>query len=296
MQESFRLPEVRLTMAIRIVTDSVADLPPAIASANDVSVVPLYVMIGSESFRDGIDIDADDFYSRLVKNSKLPTTSQPSVFDFRKAYELLLDEGHHVVSIHVSSKLSGTITSATQAKTSLGNPHQIEIVDSQLAGGALGLLALDASRWAKEADDHVEMAQRARRAIAANSGYVVVDTLRFLQMGGRIGKAQALVAGMLSFKPIVCIRDGEVHPVERPRTRRRAVARLTSIVRDLAPIQTLHLSYTTGRDGAMAIREELSSLVPPGQIIESRLGPVLGTHLGPNALSVALTRSLPTPA
>lgn len=281
-------------MAIRIVTDSVADLPPAIAGANDISVVPLYVMIGGESLRDGIDIGADEFYSRLARISKLPTTSQPSVFEFRTAYERLLDEGHHIVSIHVSSKLSGTMTSATQAKTSLGNPYQIEIVDSQLAGGALGLLAIDASRWAKGMNDHIEVAQRVRRAIAANSGYVVVDTLKYLQMGGRIGKAQALVGGMLSFKPIVCIRDGEVHPVERPRTRNRAVARLTTIVRESAPIRMLHLSYTTGRDGAMAIRDDLSSLVPPDQILESRLGPVLGTHLGPNALSVALTRSHPT--
>lgn len=282
-------------MAIRIVTDSVADIPDSVARSHDITVIPLYVLLGKESLKDGVDIGADEFYSRLVRLSELPTTSQPSVFDFRDVYGRLLDEGHHVVSIHVSSKLSGTINSATQAKTSLGNPSEVEIVDSQLAGGAMALLALDAARWANEADDHIEVAQRVRRAIPAYSGYVVVDTLKYLQMGGRIGKAQALVGGMLSFKPIVCIRDGEVHPVERPRTRTRAIARLTAIVRELTPIRMLHLSYTTGRDGTMTIRDELSSLVPPEQIFESRLGPVLGTHLGPNAISVALTRSLSTP-
>ena len=282
-------------MAIRIVTDSVADLPPAIASANDISVVPLYVLIGDESFRDGVDIDADEFYSRLITVSKLPTTSQPSALDFARVYRRLIDQGHDIVSVHVSAKLSGTVNSAAQAKAGIGEPHRIEIVDSLLAGGSLGLLALSASRWAKESTSHNDVAQRVRSSAPAYAGYVMVDTLKYLEMGGRIGKAQAFLGSLLNFKPIVCIRDGEVHPVERPRTRRRAISRLTAIARELAPIRMLHLSYTTGQDGAVAVRNELTGLVPPDQIIESRFGPVLGTHLGPNALSVALARSLPTP-
>lgn len=123
----------------------------------------------------------------------------------------------------------------------------------------------------------------------------MVDTLKYLEMGGRIGQAQAFLGSLLNFKPIVCIRDGEVQPVERRRARRRAISRLTATVRELAAIRMLHLSHTTGRAGTMAIRDELSSLAPPDQIFESRLGPVLGAHLGPNALSVGLSRSRPTP-
>ena len=150
------------------------------------------------------------------------------------------------MSVHVSSKLSGTITSATQAKLHLAIQTKSKSSTRNLPADPWGYWPSTPHAGPRKWDDHIEVAQRVRRAIAANSGYVVVDTLKYLQMGGRIGKAQALVGGMLSFKPIVCIRDGEVHPVERPRTRRRAVARLTSIVRELVPIRMLHLSYTTG--------------------------------------------------
>ncbi len=119
---------------------------------------------------------------------------------------------------------------------------------------------------------------------------VTVDTLKYLAMGGRIGKVQALLGWVLQFKPIVGIRDGETHPVDRPRTRRRAQARIVELVRDLAPIHQLHVSYCTGRDNALAIRDELADLVESERLIESRFGPVLGTHLGPNTIGVAVTR------
>ena len=148
-------------MAIRIVTDSVSDLPSSVARVNDITVVPLYVIIGSETYKDGVEIDADRFYSRLVELSNLPSTSQPSVADFQEVYQGLLDQGHQIVSIHASSKLSGTFNSATQARESLDAASQIEIVDSQLAGGAQALLALSGAGWAREMSDFREVARRA---------------------------------------------------------------------------------------------------------------------------------------
>ena len=277
-------------MAIRIVTDSCSDLPPEAARASGIVVVPLYVIIDGETYRDGVDIDADRFYSLLEELPSLPTTSQPTVADFQEVYQGLLDQGHQVVSIHVSAKLSGTLNSAVQAKASLGDPPQIEIVDSQLAGGAQALLALSAAQWAREMSDHCEVAQRVHRSIGRNHSFVVVDTLKYLQKGGRIGKAQAFVGGVLSFKPIISIRDGEAHPVERPRTRRRARARIIEMVRGLAPISQMHISYSTGRDYALAVRDELADLVEPEHLLMSRFGPVLGTHLGPNTIGVAVTQ------
>lgn len=283
-------------MAIRIVTDSVSDLPASAALANDITVVPLSVTIGGETYRQGVDFDPDRFYSRLATLPNLPTTSQPSVADFRQVYRRLLDEGHRVVSIHVSSKLSGTVNAASQAKASLGVPRGIEIVDSRLAGGALALLALSAARWAREMSDHRGTARLAQQSIGKNHGYAVVDTLKYLNMGGRIGKAKAVAGGLLQIKPIVVIRGGEVQPLERPRTRRRAMARIVEIVRELAPIQQLHVSYTTGRARALAVRDELAGLVEPGDIVEARFGPVLGTHLGPNTIGVAVTQASRTEA
>ncbi len=277
-------------MTIRIVTDSVSDLPPSAARASDITVVPLYVAIGSETYRDGVDITADRFYSLLEELPSLPTTSQPSVADFQEVYRRLLDQGHRIVSIHVSAKLSGTLNSAAQARESLGAASEIEIVDSQLAGGAQALLAISAARWAREMSDHREVARRVERSVGQNHGFVVVDTLKYLAKGGRIGKAQAFLGGALQFKPILSIRDGEAHPVDRPRTRRRAMARIVEIVRELAPIRRMHVSYTTGREHALAIRHEVADLVEPERLIESRFGPVLGTHLGPNTIGVAVTQ------
>ena len=134
------------------------------------------------------------------------------------------------------------------------------------------------------------LTRRVERSIERNHGFVVVDTLKYLAMGGRIGKVQALLGGVLQFKPIVGIRDGETHPVGRPRTRRRAQRRIIELVRELAPIHQLHLSYSTGRDKALAIRDELADLVESERPIESPFGPVFGTHLGPNTIGVAATQ------
>ena len=277
-------------MAIRIVTDSVADLPPALARANDITVIPCYVIIGSETYRDGVEITADRFYSRLQGLSRLPSTSQPTIADFQEVYQRLLDQGHQIVSIHVSSKLSGTVNSATQARAALGDSSPIEIVDSQMASAPMALAVLTGAQLARELADHREVARRVRQSLVRNHGFVLVDTLEYLQRGGRIGKAQAFLGGMLKVKPILTIRDGEVHPVERPRSLQRAKSRIIEMARELAPIRQVNVSYSTERVQALALRAELAELVDPEHLIESRFGPVLGTYLGPNALGVAVTQ------
>lgn len=277
-------------MAIKIVTDSVADLPPALASANGITVVPAYVIIGDETLRGGVDITADGFYERLATLSRLPTTSQPTIADFHEVYQRLLDQGHQIVSIHCSSKLSGTVNSATQAKAALGDGAPIEVVDSELASAPEGLVALNAAQWANEASDCHELARRVRQSLSSFRCYVLLDTLEYLQKGGRIGKAAAFLGGMLKVKPILTIQDGEVHPVERPRSRERGRARLVELVRGLAPIRQINISYSTDREQALALRAELASMVDPDCLIESRFGPALGTYVGPNALGVSVTQ------
>ena len=280
-------------MAIRIVTDSSADLAPALAQANDITVIPCYVIIGSETYKDGVEITADRFYSRLEGLSRLPTTAQPSVADFQEVYQRLLDQGHQIVSVHISSKLSGTLNSASQAKASLGDSVDIEIVDSQLASAPMALAVLSAAQWARESTDFMEVARKVRQSLVRNHGFVMMNTLEYLQKGGRIGKAQAFLGGMLKVKPILSIRDGEVHPVERPRSLERAKNRLVDLAKELAPIRQINISYSTDRVQALGIRAQLAELVAPEHLIESRFGPVLGTYVGPNALGVAVTQGSP---
>ena len=277
-------------MAIRIVTDSASDLPVALAAANDVTVVPAYVIIGNETYRDGVEISADRFYERLGTMPRLPSTAQPSVADFQETYQRLLDDGHQIISVHVSGKLSGTVNSANQARAALGDTSQIEIVDSQLASAPLTLAALNAARWAREMTDYRELARKLRMSLSRYQTYVLVDTLEYLQKGGRIGKAQAFLGGMLKVKPILTIQDGEVYPVERPRSRERGRARLVEMVRQLAPLYQVNVIYSTDRAQALGVRAELAEMTSPEHLIESRFGPVLGTYLGPNALGVAVTQ------
>ena len=277
-------------MAIRIVTDSVSDLPPALAQANDITVIPCYVVIGNETYKDGVEITADRFYSRLPDLPRLPSTSQPTIADFQETYQRLLDQGHQIVSVHVSAKLSGTLNSAVQAKAALGDSSDIEIIDSQSASAPMGLVVLDAARIARESSDLQEVVRQTRLSLQKQHGFVMVDTLEYLQKGGRIGKAQAFLGGMLKVKPILTIRDGEVHPLERPRSLERAKNRLVEMAQTLAPIRQINISYSTDRVQALGIRAQLAELVSPENLVESRFGPVLGTYVGPNALGVAVTQ------
>ena len=280
-------------MAIRIVTDSCSDLPLEMARNNGITVLPLYVHIGNYTYRDGVDIDADRFYSLLEPLPSLPTTSQPSVHDFLGVYQQLLDEGHQIVSIHVSGKLSGTLNSAIQARELLGASAPVAVVDSRLAGGAQALMVMDACQWVRAASDVSEVCQRAVSSRERYLGFVLMDTMKYLQRGGRIGRTRALLGGALQIKPIISIRDGEAHLVERPRTRRRAVARVIDIVRKQAPLSRIHVSYTTGREQVLDVIGGLADLVEPENRIESRFGPVLGAHLGPNTIGVAVSRLMP---
>ena len=278
-------------MVIRVVTDSSADLPPELAQRWHITVLPCYVIVDDVTYKDGVDLTHDRFYQQLASNTRLPTTAQPSAADFQQVYEELLGQGHQVISIHVSSKLSGTLNSAEQAKASLAEAAPIEIIDSQLASIPLGLAVLAAAEQAEQADSYQQVAVKVRRDLPLTHGFFLLDTLEFLQKGGRIGKAQAFLGSMLSVKPILKLQDGEAHPVERPRTWDRGARRMLELVRELAPVRQLAVIHSTEPERAAELREQLSDLLPADQVISARFGPTLGTYLGPNALGVALTQT-----
>ena len=285
-------------MAIRIVTDSSADLPPHLTQRWDITVLPCYVIFDDQTYRDGADITADDFYLRLVASPRLPTTAQPSVADFQSVYHDLLGQGHEIISIHISGKLSGTLNSAHQARAALGDEDasRVEIVDSQLASIPLGLVVLAASRQAEDANSHQVLAEKVSQDLPLAQCYFAVDTLEYLRKGGRIGKAQAFIGSILNVKPILSIRDGEAHPVERPRNRERALRRLVELTRERSPHQQLAVIHSTDPEQAEKLLAYLSDLLPPDQVVAARFGPTLGTYLGPRALGVAMIRANDIPS
>jgi DegV family protein with EDD domain len=279
-------------VAIKIVIDSTADMPSALVQEYGITVVPLNVHFGTEVFRDSIEISPDEFYKRLASSPKLPTTSQPTVGDFLDVYQELSKATDEIVSIHVSGKLSGTLNSANQAKGQYTGNARIEVVDSEHVSMGLGMVAIAASKAAQGGASIEDVVKEAKQTIPKVQFVGLVDTLEYLEKGGRIGKAQALVGSILRLKPLLTVKDGEVHPLEKIRTRSKGIDRLCDIVKEHAPLESLAVVYTTTPDDAAQLADRLRPLVPSGDIPISQVGPVVGTHAGPGVLGISLTQKI----
>ena len=277
-------------MTVKVITDSTADLPPALAEELGITVVPLNVHFGTEVYRDGVEITADEFYRRLVTASRLPTTSQPTPGDFLSAYDEMGQTTDEILSVHISAKLSGTMNSATQALEEYGGACRIEIIDSLQGSMGLGMLAIAAAEAARRGDSLDDVVTETRATIPKVGFIGLLDTLEYLEKGGRIGKAQAFMGSLLRIKPLLTIRDGEAHPLERARTRAKGVDRMCELVQEQMPLKDLAVVYTTTPDEAQALAQRLQSYLPQGEVILSQVGPVVGTYLGPGVLGVALRK------
>ncbi|MGI2335885.1 MAG: DegV family protein [Dehalogenimonas sp.] len=276
-------------MAVRVVTDTTADLPPAILSELGIIAVPLYVRFGEKVYKDGIGITQDEFYARLPVDPVHPNTSQPSPQDFLDVYEKLAAEGNdEIISIHISKKLSGTWDSAMQAKQMLEGKASVEVVDSVSVTMGLGLLALMAGRMAKEGRSLAEIKAEVEKAVPQIHVLALFDTLKYLAAGGRIGKAKALVGSMLNVKPVLIVKDGEMHPAGQVRSRAKGIERLVEWTGSFKNIADVSVGHTTTPEDMDKLAELLSGIVPQDKIIKARLGTALGTHAGPGTLFVAL--------
>jgi DegV family protein with EDD domain len=276
-------------LAVRIVTDSTADLPPQFGRDLGISVVPLSVIFGKDVFREGIDISHDLFYDKLIHGKVLPTTSAPSVGDFLEVYERLLKETNEIVSVHISSKLSATCDNAYQAARILADRGaRVEVVDSQVISLGLMFVALAAARAAQEGGDIDQVKAAAERSKKHIHIHVMLDTLEYVRRGGRIGRARAFLGAMLRVKPMLALRDGDVHPEERVRTKRHAIERLFQIATSYASVREVAIGYSTNAQDARDFERRLAEVMPNVNIWVARFGPVLGTHGGPGALGVGL--------
>jgi DegV family protein with EDD domain len=275
-------------MPVRIVTDSTADLPPELAKKLNIKVVPLNVHFDMDTYKDGIDLTSAEFFKKLVAAPKLPTTSQPSVGEFLEAYKALAASGDPVVSIHISEKLSGTMNSARQARDALGSAGRVEVIDSLVCSIALGVIVLEAAEAANADADLQTVIARTRDAVFKCKLIATLDTLEYLAKGGRIGKAQSFLGGLLQVKPIIQVKE-VVEPVERVRTRQKAIERLLELVKELGPAKRLAVLHADAADDAARIARELRSLLPEGQEpVVSWIGPVIGTYAGPKAVGVGV--------
>ena len=275
-------------MAVRIVTDSTSDLPPALARELGISVVPLSVIFGDEAFREGLDISQDEFYDKLVRSRVLPTTSAPSVGDFLAVYEPLLKETDEIVSIHISSKLSATHNNACRAAKQLAERGaRVQVIDSQSVSFGLTFMAAAAARAAVSGAGIDDICKLARSMAPRIRIIVVLDTLEYLRRGGRIGRARAFLGAVLRVKPLLSLREGEVHPEERVRTKRHALDRIFQIVTSYS-VSEAAIGYSTNAEDAEEMKRRLEEALPGVQVHLQRLGPVIGVHAGPGVLGVGV--------
>lgn len=276
---------------LHLVTDSTSDLLADGARALGASVVPLTVRFGEEQFRDGVDIDADTFYRRLSTSSVNPTTSQPSPEQFAQVYrELLRNDGDQVVSVHIAGKLSGTLQSASLAAQEF-DAGRVHVVDSLSVSAGIQLLLRQAARDRDDGADAATVVQNLERTRERLIVYVLLDTLTYLQRGGRIGRAQAFLGGVLNVKPLLQIHLGEVEPVARVRSRQQGMAKMVELVRGLGPLQSVAMMHTTVPEAADEMRSKLVGVLPEMEISLGQLGPVVGTYGGPGAIGVAGLRA-----
>jgi DegV family protein with EDD domain len=254
-------------MAVKIVTDSSVDLSPKLAGELGITVVPLYVRFGNEVYRDQIDISADKFYQRLQHDPVHPSTTQPTPQDFANAYEKVAPKADGIVSVHISAKLSGTCNSALQGKKmreEVGPICPIEVIDSQTLTMGLGIICIAAAKVANDGGSMEEVMDVVKQMIPRIHILFILDTLKYLALGGRIGKAKALLGSVLNVKPILAIKDGEVVPAGQVRSRSKGVDRLFEFVQSASNIQDLAIIYNTTPDEAQTLAERVAPVFGSG--------------------------------
>ena len=276
---------------IALVTDSTAYIPKKLCEKYDLTVTPQVLIWGEDTYQDGVDIQPDEFYARLKTAKVMPTTSQVPPATMKSTFEALISKGHDVLGIFISSKLSGTIQSAMQAKEMIGKAgEKVTYLDSKSTSMALGFQVLAVARAIEEGanlDDAIAVAEKARE----NTGvFFAVDTLEFLHRGGRIGGAQRFLGTALNMKPVLAVEDGRVEAVERIRTKNKALERVLELVTEQtqgkSPIRLASL-HAYAEEEAKTLLDKASKTMNAAESLLTTVSPVVGTHAGPGTVGLA---------
>jgi DegV family protein with EDD domain len=274
-------------MAVKIVTDTLSDITSDMAKQLDIKVVPLYVRFGDKVYKDRVEMTTEKFYDALQHDSNWPSTTQPTPNDFFEVFDKLADETDEILCITLSHKLSGTYDSACAAKRQMVKSCRVEVIDSMTVAMGLGTIVIDAAKQVQNGAKMDDIITRVRQNMEHSFIVMYFDTLKYLAKGGRIGRAQGLLGSLLSYKPILCIRDGEVSPVTRVRSRQAGMDYLYNYVKGLKNIQELAVEHATTPEVAEELRDRLNDFFPKERIVISTVSPVIGTYSGPYVFCVA---------
>jgi DegV family protein with EDD domain len=276
---------------IALVTDSTAYIPPEIVDRYSLTVVPQVLIWGENTYQDGVDIQPDEFYSRLQNSKIMPTTSQVSIASMKTTFEDLTGKGYHVIGIFISSKFSGTIQSAIQAIDMMGSAGKnVTILDSLSTSMALGFQVLAAARVLEDGANLEDVIATAEKARDHTGVFFAVDTLEFLHRGGRIGGAKRFFGTALNVKPVLTLNDGHIEAVEQIRTKKKAIARVMELVEEQVKGRSpIHLAslHANAEAEAKELLEMASKRVDVSESIFTTVSPVVGTHAGPGPVGLA---------
>ena len=279
-------------MTVKIVTDSGSDITQEEAKKLGITVVPVYLRFGDEVYRDGVDIDSDEFYRKLMTNPVHPSTAAPSPGDFAKVYEEAAQETGEIVSIHITSKHSAVCDAALAGKEIAERKGcRIEVIDSKGVTMWQGLVAVAAAKAAEAGHSLDQVVDRVREAIGQMRALALLDTVIYIVKGGRLGKAVSAISSiesLLHVKLLLTLRDGELRPAGLARTRSKGIDRLREFISSALHIEDLAIVYGTTPDDAQTLADYVRSLFPDIVPRLVRLGPALGVHAGPGALVTVL--------
>jgi len=269
-----------------IVTDSTADLPDEWRDRYGIEVVPLKVLFGKETFRDRVDMTDEQFFQRLGASTTLPTTSAPSPGEFADVYRKLARDYEGCISIHIGAQLSATAEAARVGASSVDG-FAVRVVDSETVSMPVAFLCRVAAESATLGEAEAAVKQRVPKARVL----ALLDTLRYLEMGGRLNRAQAMIGTMLDLKPLLLVADREIKPVDRVRTRSRAMGRMVDFFKNEGPVEHVAVMHAQAPEDAARIAAELREESPSREVTVGQIGCVLGTHTGPKALGIVYIKA-----
>jgi fatty acid kinase fatty acid binding subunit len=280
-------------MKIKVITDSTSDIDSKLAKDLDIRVVPIYVRFGDKTYRDGVDITISEFYRMLETLTTHPATSQPNPEDFARIYSECLKTNDGIVSIHISSRISGTFNSAMLAKKMLSESHPIEVIDSRFNSAGLGLVVIAAARLAQAGANFAEVVDEAKRAISQTRMFGMFATMKYLARSGRVNKTIATASRILNVMPLLTFHDGEIVRAGLVRTISKGMDHIYDFLKSSIPISEITIVHSQVVEQAIDLKQRLSEFIQGEKITITELGAGLGVHGGPGVLLVALRKSNP---
>jgi DegV family protein with EDD domain len=272
---------------VKIVTDSLSDISPEWAKELGITVVPLNVHFGDSVYKDAVELPPEEFYKKLVSSNVHPTTSAPAPGLFMELFTNLAKETKEIIAIMASDKISAAYESAVQGKALVKADCRIEVINTRWLIGAEAIPVLQSVEAAKAGATLDQITAMVKKSLPKLHARMIFDTLEYLKKGGRIGKAQALLGGLLKIHPIIGLKDGEVFPFGRARNRAQAKETLINYVKSVPKIDMMVVEHATTPDELEELIVQLSAIVPRERIYKSRVGSVIGTHTGPHVLAVS---------